>query len=74
MTSLKRPSEDGSGLKWTKSSYSDNEDSDCVEVAATPGTVLVRDSKDTAGPRLTFGPGAWSAFVSRGRTSGIAQE
>lgn len=71
---LKRSSGGGSGLTWAKSSYSSNEDAACVEVAATPGTVLVRDSKDTAGPRLTFGPGAWSAFVSRGRTSGIAQE
>ncbi|MFV2019531.1 DUF397 domain-containing protein [Micromonospora sp. LOL_023] len=26
--------------------------------------MLVRDSKDVAGPVLTFGPAAWSAFVT----------
>ncbi|MFF8804444.1 DUF397 domain-containing protein [Streptomyces omiyaensis] len=52
-------------LDWFKSSYSDsgNGASDCVEVATTPGTVHVRDSKDTAGPRLAFGPDAWAGFV-----------
>ncbi|HCA88596.1 MAG TPA: DUF397 domain-containing protein, partial [Streptomyces sp.] len=35
----------------------------CVEVAACPGTVHVRDSKDTSGPTLAFTPDAWSAFV-----------
>ncbi|MFF6774026.1 DUF397 domain-containing protein [Streptomyces sp. NPDC012637] len=52
-------------LDWFKSSYSDSSNgNDCVEVAATPGTVHVRDSKDTEGPRLAFGPGAWAGFVS----------
>ncbi|MDG4830266.1 DUF397 domain-containing protein [Solwaraspora sp. WMMD1047] len=36
----------------------------CVEVADNlPGRVLVRDSKDQAGPSLTFGPSAWAAFL-----------
>ncbi|MFF9341552.1 DUF397 domain-containing protein [Streptomyces sp. NPDC014773] len=35
----------------------------CVEVATTPRTVHVRDSKDIAGPRLAFGPAAWAGFV-----------
>lgn len=52
-------------LLWVKSSYSNNGGT-CVEwapsVAAT-GTVPVRDSKDVTGPVLTFGTGAWSAFV-----------
>ncbi|MFJ7064614.1 DUF397 domain-containing protein [Streptomyces sp. NPDC101115] len=53
-----------SELKWFKSSYSSNsEGTDCVEVAATPGTVHVRDSKDAEGPRLAFGPDAWVGFV-----------
>ncbi|MFD0370577.1 DUF397 domain-containing protein [Streptomyces sp. NPDC059071] len=56
---------DNSELKWCKSSYSDSGNgNDCVEVATTPGTVHVRDSKDTEGPRLAFGPGAWAGFVS----------
>ncbi|MGW2087604.1 DUF397 domain-containing protein [Streptomyces sp. NPDC001880] len=56
---------DASGLEWFKSSYSDSSSgNDCVEVAATPGTVHVRDSKDIEGPRLAFAPGAWVGFVS----------
>ena len=54
-----------SALEWFKSSHSSSGDgNDCVEVATTPGTVHVRDSKDTRGPRLTFPPAAWSAFVT----------
>ncbi|MEE1768881.1 DUF397 domain-containing protein [Streptomyces sp. JV185] len=56
---------DASGLEWFKSSFSDSSDgNDCVEVAAAPGTVHVRDSKNAQGPRLAFGPHAWAGFVS----------
>ncbi|MEV6163011.1 DUF397 domain-containing protein [Streptomyces sp. NPDC052052] len=56
---------DGSALEWVKSSHSDSSNgSECVEVAAAPGTVHVRDSKNAQGPRLVFGPNAWSGFVS----------
>lgn len=51
-------------LTWFKSSYSDGEGGNCVEVAACPGAVHVRDSKDTHGPRLAFSPAGWAAFVS----------
>ena len=51
-------------LAWHKSSYSSNEGGECVEVAAGPGTVHVRDSKDQQGPRLTFRADEWAAFVS----------
>ncbi|MFG2848526.1 DUF397 domain-containing protein [Kitasatospora sp. NPDC048296] len=50
-------------LAWFKSSYSTNEDANCVEVADTPGVVHVRDSKDKSGPQLAFEPAAWKAFV-----------
>nr|BEK64571.1 DUF397 domain-containing protein [Kitasatospora purpeofusca] len=50
-------------LAWSKSSYSSNEDAQCVEVAETPGVVHVRDSKDKSGPQLAFEPAAWKAFV-----------
>ncbi|MCZ4605818.1 DUF397 domain-containing protein [Streptomyces sp. Lzd4kr] len=54
-----------SSLVWFKSSYSDSSDiNDCVEVANTPDTIHVRDSKRTAGPRLQLSPGAWADFVS----------
>lgn len=51
-------------LAWRKSSYSDNEGGDCVEVAGRPGAVLLRDSKIVAGPRLVVGAAAWEALVS----------
>ncbi|MGW4318134.1 DUF397 domain-containing protein [Streptomyces sp. NPDC004684] len=55
---------DASELAWFKSSYSSgNDGNSCVELALTPGTVHVRDSKDTAGPRLAFAPGTWADFV-----------
>ncbi|MFD9374956.1 DUF397 domain-containing protein [Streptomyces sp. NPDC054949] len=52
-------------LDWFKSSYSSGPEGDsCVEVAATPGTVHVRDSKNVTGPRLALTPQAWAGFVS----------
>jgi hypothetical protein len=48
---------------WRKSSRSTNA-SNCVEVAFTHA-VAVRDSKNTAGPTLSFPPAAWSTFLSR---------
>jgi hypothetical protein len=61
---LKPSAGDGSALEWIKSSHSTNDGPDCVEVATTPGTVHVRDSKDAQGPRLAFAPGAWTDFVT----------
>ncbi|WP_326688169.1 DUF397 domain-containing protein [Streptomyces sp. NBC_01795] len=55
----------GSALEWTKSSYSGNENgSNCIEVAATPGTIHVRDSKDTTVPHLSISPTAWADFLT----------
>ncbi|MGV9844691.1 DUF397 domain-containing protein [Streptomyces fungicidicus] len=48
---------------WRKSSYSPDA-SNCVELATTPTTVLIRDSKDTSGPRLGFSPTTWAAFLT----------
>ncbi|SEQ24377.1 DUF397 domain-containing protein [Streptomyces radiopugnans] len=61
---LKPSAGDGYELEWTKSSHSTNDGPACVEVAATPGTIHVRDSKNTQGPRLAFAPGAWADFVA----------
>jgi hypothetical protein len=48
---------------WFKSSYSNN-GGDCVEVSASiPGVVPVRDSKDPAGPALTFPAEGFASFV-----------
>lgn len=57
-------------VAWTKSSYSTPDGPDCVEVATASDTVLIRDSKNPDGPRLTLTPTAWSTFLpyaSRGR-------
>ncbi|MFJ2949886.1 DUF397 domain-containing protein [Streptomyces sp. NPDC087226] len=51
-------------LAWFKSSYSGGNDGEsCVELALTPGTIHVRDSKDV--PTHDATPRA-----ARGRTSG----
>ncbi|WP_063728160.1 DUF397 domain-containing protein [Streptomyces sp. RTd22] len=50
-------------VEWHKSSYSGGQGEACVEVAACPDAVHVRDSKDTAIPALTVTATAWSAFV-----------
>lgn len=56
---------DASALEWVRSTYSDSSNSnECVEVAATPGTVHIRDSKDADGPHLALTPTAWVGFVS----------
>ncbi|MCC9738646.1 DUF397 domain-containing protein [Streptomyces sp. MNU89] len=51
-------------LHWYKSSHSGSDGGDCVEVAATPATVRIRDSKNRQGPVLGVSTGAWSAFVT----------
>ncbi|MFJ3672168.1 DUF397 domain-containing protein [Streptomyces sp. NPDC090106] len=58
-------------LEWIKSSYSGNEDGDCVEVAISPAApiVLVRDSKDRDGARLAFPRSAWASFIDSGSYS-----
>ncbi|MGW0812375.1 DUF397 domain-containing protein [Streptomyces viridiviolaceus] len=51
-------------LKWIKSSYSDNEGGNCVEVARS-AAIHVRDSKTApSGPELRIGASAWSAFIA----------
>ncbi|MFI7574496.1 DUF397 domain-containing protein [Micromonospora sp. NPDC049497] len=53
---------DLSGAIWRKSTRSGN--GECVEVADNlPGVVGVRDSKDPAGPVLTFARGSWRVFL-----------
>ncbi|WP_175410264.1 DUF397 domain-containing protein [Streptomyces sp. TRM64462] len=49
---------------WFKSSYSGGGGDNCVEVARTPDTVHVRDSKDTRLTPLTVSPTAWAAFTA----------
>jgi hypothetical protein len=55
---------DGSALEWLKSSYSSNDSPACVEVAVSTGAVHVRDSKDVAGPNLSFSEASWATFAA----------
>jgi hypothetical protein len=60
-----RPIPDLSTATWHKSSYSNNEGGNCVEVAdGLPRIVPVRDSKNPHGPALVFPAGTWSAFIA----------
>ena len=50
--------------RWRKSSYSNADGGDCVEVSdGLPGLVPVRDSKVQEGPVLIVSAGAWTAFI-----------
>ena len=53
------------GRTWRKSSYSGSNGGNCIEVAATPDAVAVRDSKDPHGPVLAFGPQDWQRFADQ---------
>ncbi|MGY0070329.1 DUF397 domain-containing protein [Streptomyces sp. QTS137] len=50
---------------WRKSSYSNSDGGECVEVSDDFAAVVpVRDSKVPHGPVLVFRAGGWSSFVS----------
>lgn len=49
-------------IAWSRSSYCQNHA--CVEIAATPGRVAVRDSKDVSRGALAVPVGAWRRFLS----------
>ena len=55
-----------SHVEWRKSTHS--VDGGCVEVAVIEGHVAVRDSKNRAGPVLTFTPIEWKSFLAGART------
>ncbi|MET7905785.1 DUF397 domain-containing protein [Streptomyces sp. NPDC005355] len=61
--SNKRVEDGPSELAWFKSGYSSGEDGMCVEVAASPDTAHVRDSKHRHGPQLSFHIGQWDEFI-----------
>ncbi|WP_406132862.1 DUF397 domain-containing protein [Streptomyces zaomyceticus] len=63
--SVEQVSEDASGLRWFKSSYSGSGGGDCVEVAAGLDAVYVRDSKVVGGgPVLRVGRDEWASFLA----------
>jgi hypothetical protein len=58
------PSPHLSTAAWRKSTYSNGQGGNCVEVAqGTPGIVPVRDSKDPARGVLAVTPSSWDALT-----------
>jgi hypothetical protein len=56
---------DLSAASWRKSSYSNSDGGECVEVSDDfAAAVPVRDSKVPHGPVLVFPAGGWISFVS----------
>lgn len=56
---------DLSAARWRRSSYSNSNGGECVEVAdGFPGLVPVRDSKNPQGASLLIPAEAWTAFVA----------
>ena len=55
--------QDLSRAAWRKSTYS-SQDGNCVEIATNiPGIIAIRDSKDPAGPTLSFTRSDWAVFI-----------
>ncbi|MDW4908015.1 DUF397 domain-containing protein [Streptomyces sp. ADMS] len=63
----------GPSWSWRKSSYSDMQGNQCVEIARIEGgDVLVRDTKDTSRGRLAFTVQSWSLFLAAPSEQGRA--
>ncbi|MFI1382734.1 DUF397 domain-containing protein [Embleya sp. NPDC020886] len=55
---------DASITTWRKSTYSNGDQGDCVEVRDDlPGVVPIRDSKDPSIGYLTIGAASWTALT-----------
>nr|WP_082376146.1 DUF397 domain-containing protein [Nocardiopsis sp. NRRL B-16309] len=50
-------------IQWRTSSYSNAQGGHCVEVAETPRTAMVRDTKNREQGHLAFSLAEWGAFV-----------
>ena len=53
-------------LAWLKAQRS-TANGQCVEIAAAPGRVVIRDSKDPDGPILVYTPHEFGAFLEGAR-------
>ncbi|MGW2316302.1 DUF397 domain-containing protein [Streptomyces sp. NPDC001680] len=57
---------------WRKSSYSGEGDgNECVEIAATPTHIAIRDSKTPTRATLTFPAPAFTAFLGAQKKRGV---
>ncbi|MET9930589.1 MULTISPECIES: DUF397 domain-containing protein [unclassified Streptomyces] len=61
---------DLSTVTWRKSSYSNDDGGNCLEVADNLPHVPVRDSKVPTGPVLVFATSAWASFVDGVKAGG----
>jgi hypothetical protein len=61
--SMERGTDTGQ-LVWRKSSHSGPEGGDCVEVAEMIDAIVVRDSKNKRGPKMSLPREAWAIFLS----------
>ncbi|WP_075022869.1 MULTISPECIES: DUF397 domain-containing protein [Actinomadura] len=66
MVALPKPS---STLVWIKSSASRQEE--CVEVAFSGRSVLIRDSRHPSGGAVVLEVGQWVAMLESARTGGL---
>ncbi|MDQ0600920.1 hypothetical protein QF037_005265 [Streptomyces canus] len=51
-------------LDWFKSSYSSGQGGECLEVALTPTTIHIRDSKTPTTPTVQITPTTWTTFLN----------
>ncbi|MFD3946199.1 DUF397 domain-containing protein [Streptomyces sp. NPDC058579] len=64
---------DLSSVAWRKSSYSNEDGGNCLEVADALPLVPVRDSKNPTGPALLIAAPAWGAFVDGVKGGGLSR-
>ncbi|MFI0155603.1 DUF397 domain-containing protein [Streptomyces lydicus] len=65
---------DLNSARWRKSSYSNGDGADCVEVSDDfPGLVPVRDSKTPEGAALFIPAPAWNTFIAAVRSAAFSR-
>nr|WP_232835439.1 DUF397 domain-containing protein [Actinocorallia populi] len=56
--------------EWRKSSHSDHQGGNCIELRRSGTAIAVRDSKNPNGPRLVFARTAFRALTREIRSAG----
>ncbi|MYZ36201.1 DUF397 domain-containing protein [Streptomyces sp. MnatMP-M17] len=59
-------------IRWRKSSYSSNQQGECLEVADGYADIPVRDSKNPTGPTLRFQATGWASFIGAVKAGSLA--
>ena len=57
-------------LRWYKARRSTGQN-DCVEIACTQASVLIRDSKNPDGDRLAVTPHVWESLIAAIKDGGL---